>query len=73
MDEDTISAALRVASAYETGVCPVVRDLWALQLSISMSDAADLLLGHEELARKIIDRQQPLCNSFPSPVRRSSV
>jgi hypothetical protein len=56
-DPTVVIAALRVLSAYAVGVPPACEDIWILQLSITACDAADLLLGHEELARKIAGEQ----------------
>jgi hypothetical protein len=52
--ENAVGAAHRVLSAYDAGVAPACRDIWTMQLSIRSRDAADLLLGYEDLARKII-------------------
>ena len=58
MDKDAITAAaVRVLNAYQLGVPPKSRDLWIIQLSVVPLDAADLLLSHEDLARKIVTRQ----------------
>ena len=56
-DPTVVSAAMRVLSAYAVGFPPACEDIWILQLSITAYDAADLLLGHEELARKIAGAQ----------------
>jgi len=55
-NEDAALAAMRVLRAYEAGQTPHPNDLWAIQLSVSARDAADLLLPPEDLARKIIRR-----------------
>ena len=58
MDKDAVTAAVRVMDAYQRGVPPKSRDLWTLQLSVVPRDAADLLLSHEDLARKIVTRHR---------------
>lgn len=59
-EEETVSAAIRIVSAYEAGVCPLLNDLWTIELSVSVFNAPDLLLGYEELARKIVQLHRPL-------------
>ncbi len=56
-DKSATAAAMRVMSAYSIGAPPDCEDIWILQLSVSPCDAADLLLGNEELARKILAAQ----------------
>jgi hypothetical protein len=58
VDEDAVTAAVRVLNAYQLGVPPESRDLWTIQLSVVPLDAADLLLSHEDLARKIVTRHR---------------
>jgi hypothetical protein len=53
-DHSVHDAAWRVLRACESGNSPQCRDVWMLQLSVRPCDAADLLLGYEDLARKLI-------------------
>ena len=71
-----MAAALRVMSAYSVGAPPDCEDIWILQLSVSPCDAADLLLGNEELARKIAASQvfcgppqTPRSGTMPEKIR----
>ena len=64
-EEELVSAAIRVVAAYEAGTAPLLGDIWTIELSVSASNAPDLLLGYEELARKIVQLHQPyLCPSW---------
>jgi hypothetical protein len=54
VDDSVVAAASRVLKAWEEGAVPQCRDIWTMQLSVSPRDAADLLLPHDELARKIV-------------------
>jgi hypothetical protein len=65
-DSTVVSAAMRILSAYAVGVPPACEDIWMLQLSITACDAADLLLGHEELARKIAGEQGSISRRSPA-------
>lgn len=51
-----MEAALRVLQDYGRGQAPNCDDVWKMQLSVSPVDAADLFLGHEELARRLVNR-----------------
>ncbi len=71
-DEKLVSAATRVLAAYEAGASPLLEDLWAIELSVSASNAPDLLLGYAELARKILQLHQPLCVPIRAPLTRAA-
>jgi hypothetical protein len=49
-----LAVAIRVLEACDAGTRPHLQDLWVMQLSVRPRDAADLLLPHEDVARKLI-------------------
>ena len=64
-NDEAIKAARRIIEACGMGIRPQCDDVWKLHLSVSPRDASDLMLGHEELARKFVNRAVGGVNARP--------